>query len=82
LKFYQENPEVMLPYIQKKLAVKDPQMARRMYDEDREIISLNGMLNSDAAREILDTAREALRVKETVPLERVFDFSLAQEAAK
>jgi NitT/TauT family transport system substrate-binding protein len=82
LKFYQENPEVMLPYIQKKLAVKDPQMARRMYDEDREIISLNGMLNSDAAREILDTAREALRVKETVPLERVFDFSLAQEAAR
>ncbi|HWH77864.1 MAG TPA: ABC transporter substrate-binding protein [Candidatus Binatus sp.] len=82
LKFYQENPEVMLPYIQKKLAVKDPQMARRMYDEDREIISLTGTLNNDAARDILDTAREALRIKETVPLERVFDFSLAQEALK
>ncbi|HYA29151.1 MAG TPA: hypothetical protein VEI95_10070, partial [Acidobacteriota bacterium] len=82
LKFYQENPEVMLPYIQKKLAVRDGQMARRMYDEDRDIISLTGMLNGDAAREILDTAREALRIKETVALEKVFDFSLAQEAMK
>ncbi len=82
LKFYQENPEVMLPYVQKKLAVGDPKMARRMYDEDREIISQTGILNSDAAREILDTAREALRVKETAALERVFDFSLAAEALK
>jgi NitT/TauT family transport system substrate-binding protein len=82
LKFYQENPEVMLPYIQKKLAVRDGQMARRMYDEDRDIISLTGMLNGEAAREILDTAREALRIKETVLLEKVFDFSLAQEALR
>ena len=26
LKFYQDNPEVMLPYIQKKLGVKDAQL--------------------------------------------------------
>ena len=82
LKYYQENPEVMLPYIQKKLAVSDAKMARRMYDEDHQIISLTGILNADAAREILDTGREALRIKETVALERVFDFSLAQEALK
>ena len=82
LKFYQENPEVMIPYIQKKLAVSDAKMARRMYDEDREIISLSGILNSDGAREILDTAQEALRVKESVAPEKVFDFSLAQEALK
>jgi hypothetical protein len=43
---------------------------------------LTGILNADAAREILDTAREALRIKETVAVERVFDFSLAQEALK
>jgi hypothetical protein len=72
----------MIPYIQKKLAVSDAKMARRMYDEDREIISLSGILSSDGAREILDTAREALRIKETVALERVFDFSLAQEAGR
>jgi hypothetical protein len=57
-------------------------MARRMYDEDRESASLTGILNPDGAREVLDTAREALRIKEAVPLERVFDFSLAQEALK
>ena len=57
-------------------------MARRMYNEDHQVISLSGILNADAAREILDTAREALRIKEPVALERVFDFSLAQEAMK
>lgn len=82
LKFYQDNPETMIPYIQKKLAVSDAKMARRMYDDDHGTLSLSGILNPDAAREILDTAREALRVKEPVALERVFDFSLAQEAGK
>ena len=82
LKFYQDNPETMIPYIQKKLAVSDAKMARRMYDEDREIISLTGILNQDAAREILDTAREALRIKEPVAVEKVFDFSLAAEAQR
>lgn len=80
LKFYQDNPETMIPYIQKKLAVSDAKMARRMYDDDHGTLSLSGILTNDAAREILDTAREALRVKEVVPVERVFDFSLAQEA--
>ena len=53
-----------------------------MYDEDREIISLTGILNNDAAREILDTAREALRIKEPVAVEKVFDFSLGGEALR
>jgi ABC-type nitrate/sulfonate/bicarbonate transport system substrate-binding protein len=82
LKFYQENPEAMIPYIQKKLAVSDAKLARRMYDEDREAASLTGILNAEGAREVLDTAREALRIKESVALEKVFDFSLAQEALK
>lgn len=82
LKFYQDNPETMIPYIQKKLAVSDAKMARRMYDDDHGTLSLSGILTNDAAREILDTAREALRVKEVVPVERVFDFSLAQEAGR
>ncbi|MGH7886360.1 MAG: hypothetical protein ACREPG_00720 [Candidatus Binatia bacterium] len=80
LKFYQDDPEVMIPYIQRKLAVSDAKMARRMYEDDHGSASLTGVLNADAAREILDTAREALRIKETVALDRVFDFSLAQEA--
>lgn len=82
LKFYQDNPETMIPYIQKKLAVSDAKMARRMYDDDHGTLSLSGILNPEAAREILETAREALRVKEAVAPERVFDFSLAQEAGK
>lgn len=82
LKFYQDNPEIMIPYIQKKLAVSDAQLARRMYDDDHGTLSLSGILTNDAAREILDIAREALRVKETVAPERVFDFALAGEAGR
>jgi ABC-type nitrate/sulfonate/bicarbonate transport system substrate-binding protein len=82
LKFYQDNPEIMIPYIQKKLHVADVRLARKMYEEDAPSVSLTGVLNSDAAREILDTGREALRLKETIPLERVFDFSLASEALR
>ena len=76
------NPEIMIPYIQKKLHVSDTRLARKMYEEDAPSVSLTGVLNSDAAREILDTGREALRLKETIPLERVFDFSLASEALR
>ena len=82
LKFYQDNPEIMIPYIQKKLSVKDAKLARRMYEDDVGSISLTGILDNDAAREILDIGREALRIKEAVPLERIFDFSLAADALK
>jgi len=82
VKFYQENRELMLPYIQKKLGVADAQLARRMYDDDAPYVSLSGTLNPDGAKEILDTGREALRIKETIPTERIFDFSLAAEALR
>ena len=82
LKFYQDNPEIMIPYIQRKLGVNDLQLARRMYGDDAGSVSLTGMLSAEAATEILDTGREALRIKESVPLERIFDFSLAVDALK
>jgi ABC-type nitrate/sulfonate/bicarbonate transport system substrate-binding protein len=82
LKFYQENPEIMLPYIQRKLGVKDPQLARRMYEDDFRSLLLTGILSPDAAKEILETGKEALRIKEAIPVERVFDFSLASEALR
>jgi ABC-type nitrate/sulfonate/bicarbonate transport system substrate-binding protein len=82
LKFYQDNPEVMLPYIQKKLGVKDPQLARRMYDDDAPYILPGGRLSPDAMKEIVEIGREALRIKEPISADRVFDFSLASEALK
>lgn len=82
LKFYQDNPEVMLPYIQKKLGVKDPQLARRMYDDDAPYILPGGRLSPEAAKEIIEIGREALRIKEPISADRVFDFSLATEALK
>ena len=82
LKVYQDSPEIMIPYIQKRLGVKDAQMARRMYDDDAPFILGGGRLGADAAREIVDIGREALQIKEPIPAERIFDFSLASEAVR
>ena len=82
LKFYQDNPEVMLPYIQKKLGVKDAQLARRMYDDDAPYILPGGRLSPDAMKEIVEIGREALKIKEPMSPDRIFDFSLAAEALK
>jgi NitT/TauT family transport system substrate-binding protein len=82
LKFYQDNPEVMLPYIQKKLGVKDTQLTRRMYDDDAPYILPGGRLSPDAMKEIVEIGREALKINEPISSDRVFDFSLASEALK
>jgi len=82
LKFYQDNPEVMLPYIQKKLGVKDAQLARRMVDDDAPYILPGGRLSPDAMKEIIEIGRDALKIKEPISPDRVFDFSLATEALK
>ena len=82
LKFYQDNPELMVPYIQKRLGVKDASMAKRMYDDDAPFIVADGTLSADAAREIVDIGREALRIKDPMATEKIFDFSLAAEAAR
>lgn len=82
LKYYQDHPEVMLPYIQKRLAVKDAHLARRMYEDDAPYILPGGRLSADAMKEIVETGKEALHIKEPVPTEKVFDFSLAAESVK
>ena len=82
LKFYQDHPDIMPPYIQKKLAVKDAQLARRMYEDDAPFILPGGRLSADAMKEIIEIGKEALRIKEPVPTEKVFDFSLSAESVK
>jgi len=82
LKVYQENPEIMIPYIQKRLGIKDARLARRMYDDDAPFVLNGGRLSADATKEIIEVGREALRIKEAISPERVFDFSLATEASR
>ena len=82
LKAYQDGPEIMIPYIQKRLGIKDAQLARRMYEDDAPFVLEGGRLSGDAAKEIIEIGREALRVKEPIAPERIFDFSLAQEALR
>jgi ABC-type nitrate/sulfonate/bicarbonate transport system substrate-binding protein len=82
LKVYQDSPEIMIPFIQKRLGIKELSLARRMYDDDAPFVLNGGRLSADAAKEIVEIGREALRIKETVPTEKVFDFSLAQESTR
>lgn len=82
LKAYQESPDLMIPYIQKRLGVKDAQLARRMYEDDAQFVLDGGRLSVDATKEIVEIGREALRIKEAVAPEKIFDFSLATEAMK
>lgn len=82
LKVYQQSPEAMVLYVQKRLAIKDAQLARRMYDDDAPYVLPGGRLSVEAEKEIIEIGREALHIKEAVPAEKIFDFSLAAEAMK
>lgn len=53
-----------------------------MYEDDVQTVSLAGRLSAEAEREIMETGLEALRIKESIPADKVFDFSLAAEALK
>ncbi|HEX9788677.1 MAG TPA: ABC transporter substrate-binding protein [Candidatus Binatia bacterium] len=82
LKTYRDHPDLMVPYIQKRLGIKDARLARRMYDDDAPFVLDGGRLSADAAKEIIEIGREALRIKEPVSAEKIFDFSLATDAMK
>ncbi len=82
LKVYQESSEIMIPYIQKRLGIQDTQLARRMYNDDAPFVLNGGRLSADAMKEIVEVGREALRIKEPIGPEKIFDFSLAGEAMK
>jgi len=77
--YYKDNPAVMVPYIQKKFAVKDTRLAQRMYEEDAHNRTVNGELDTHAIGEILDVARETMRMREVVPANHIFDFALLRQ---
>ena len=77
-----DHPDIMIPYIQKRLGIKDAQEARRMYQDDAPFVLDGGRLSADATKEIIEIGREALRIKESIAPEKIFDFSLASEALK
>jgi NitT/TauT family transport system substrate-binding protein len=79
-KFYRENPEIMIPYMQKKFAIKEARLARLLYEEDVQTRTEDGGLDNAAKAEILETAREIMKVKNSVSASQIFDFSLIEEA--
>ena len=79
-KFYRDNPNIMIPYMQKKFAIKDPRIARLLYEEDSQTRAENGSLDNAAKAEVLETAKEIMKVKNSVPVSQIFDFSLIDDA--
>jgi NitT/TauT family transport system substrate-binding protein len=77
--YYRANPAVMVAYIQKKFAIKDGRLAQRMYEEDATNRTENGEIDNAAIAEILETAKETMKVKTSIPANQLFDFSLVQE---
>ena len=69
----------MVSYIEKKFAVKEPRLAEKMYQEDAQNRTENGDIDTAGAVEILDIAKETMRVKASIPVQQVFDFSLNEE---
>jgi hypothetical protein len=50
-----------------------------MYQEDAQNRTENGDIETAGAVEILDTAKETMKVKASVPVQQVFDFPLNVE---
>ena len=79
-KFYRDNPNIMMPYMQKKFALKDARLTRLLYEEDVQTRTENGALDNAAKTEVLETAKEIMKVKSYPPASQIFDFSLIEEA--
>jgi len=47
-KFYRDNPNIMIQYMQKKFAIKDPRIARLLYEEDSQTRAEDGSLDNAA----------------------------------
>ena len=79
-KFYKDNPNIMIPYVQKKFAIKDARLARLLYEDDAQTRAENGSLDNAAKSEVLETAKEIMKVKSSLSANQVFDFSLIDDA--
>jgi NitT/TauT family transport system substrate-binding protein len=77
--YYRANPGLMVAYIQKRFAIKVGRLAERMYEEDAANRTENGEIDDTAMGEILETARETMKVKTSISANQLFDFSLLQE---
>ena len=79
MNYYRANPGLMVAYIQKRFAIKDGRLAERMYEEDAANRTENGEIDDTAMAEILETAKETMKVKTSIPANQLFDFSLVKE---
>jgi hypothetical protein len=70
----------MIPYVQKKFAVKDVRLARLLYEDDAQTRTENGGLDNAAKSEVLETAKEIMKVKSSLSANQIFDFSLTDDA--
>ena len=75
---FHENPQVPIDVIAKVLQV-DKDTARETYLLSRRGFTQNGMVSEKDAREYLKGDAERQKLKEPLPVSRLFDFSLQEE---
>lgn len=75
---FHENPQVPIEAIAKVLQV-DKDTARETYLLSKQGFTRNGMVSEKDAREYLKGDAERQKLKEALPVSRLFDFSLQEE---
>jgi ABC-type nitrate/sulfonate/bicarbonate transport system substrate-binding protein len=75
---FHENPQVPIDAIAKVLQV-DKDTARETYLLSKQGFTRNGMVSEKDAREYLKGDAERQKLKEPLPVSRLFDFSLQEE---
>jgi NitT/TauT family transport system substrate-binding protein len=75
---FHENPQVPIDVIAKVLQV-DKDTARETYLLSKQGFTQNGMVSEKDAREYLKGDAERQKLKEPLPVSRLFDFSLQEE---
>ena len=78
LLYARENRAGIIPALARNLRIKED-MAGKIYDLSRPAMTLDGTVSREAEKRIVDDALGRVGLKESPPLDRVFDFSLVRK---
>ena len=82
LRYYKENRAESLEIISKYLAIKDPSLARQVYDLHTGRLDSNGLADEAWMKGAIDFTKKSLTVTKDIPVNQVFDFSFAERASR
>jgi len=78
LTYAREQRSGTIPILARYLKIKEDQAAK-YYDSVRPVMTADGTVSEDQLQKFLQVAAQRLRAKETLPLEKVFDYSVTKK---